>query len=307
MAEPASPKAELHTLAVRGMPRLADSKYPLAKALLLMAGSPSQAGRANQVGAGEILASLGPETPTIDRAIALLFVRKALSVKGGKDSADLFDPGDAWKKKASRLDIPVWNWQGRSGENVTVKLKAQPAEPVQAHLTYETYTEENSGLPVKIERRLYHLLSEPIDKENPPKGEDGPLKALYKAVPVEGPVQVDAGELYLDEIAVSPSEGAFYRYGVVDVALPPGAETEPMLWGVGITGVEESPQAKTYPGFQSYSIPVDELTEPMVFRQLVRFSQRGSFNVPPVRFFRMYQPEEKAFESGAYVSRIEVH
>jgi hypothetical protein len=28
--------------------------------------------------------------------------------------------------------------------------------------------------------------------------------------------------------------------------------------------------------------------------------------LPPARYFRMYQPGEKAFEAGAYVGRIEV-
>jgi hypothetical protein len=307
-AEPSAPKAELHVLAVKSLERLAGSKYPLAKALLLMATPPSQAGRGDQARAAEILGSLSPESATIDRAVALLFLRKALSAKGGINAVDLFVPGDAWKKRPSRLDAPVWHWQGRSGENVTIELKAPPAKPVQANLAYETTTEEESRLPVKIERRLYRLLSEPINKDHPPTDEDGiPLQAQYKAVQVENPVRVDAGELYLDVIAISPPENTVYRYGVVDVALPPGADTEPMPWGVAITGIEGSPESRSYPGFQSYAVPVDELNGPMVFQQAVRFSQRGSFNMPPARFFRMYQPEEKAFESGAYVGRIEVH
>ncbi|HYA41041.1 MAG TPA: alpha-2-macroglobulin family protein, partial [Syntrophobacteraceae bacterium] len=308
IAEPAAAKPKLHSLAARSMERLAGSKQPLTKALLLMAGTASRAGRENQPRAEEILAALGPETATIDRAVALLFVRKALSATDGKDSADLFDPGDAWRKKPSWLDVPVWGWQGRPGEGVTIKLKAQPEEPLEVHLTYETTMEEESRLPVKIERRLYRLQPEPIDKDNPPTDEDGlPLKAQYKAVPVENPARVDSGELYLDEIGISPSENAVYRYGVLDVALPPGADTELMPWGVGITGVEESSESRSYPGFQSYSVPIDELKEPMVLRQFIRFSQRGSFSMPPARFFRMYQPEEKAFEPGAYVGRIEVH
>jgi hypothetical protein len=304
-AEPSAPKAELHAPAA--MERLAGSKHLLAQALLLMAVPPSQAGRGDQARAAEILGSLGPETATIDRAVALLFVHKALSTKGGVNAADLFNPGDAWTKRPSLLDTPVWHWQGRSGQDVTIELKAPPAKPVQANLAYETTTEEESRLPVRIERRLYRLQSEPIDKDHPPTDEDGvPLQALYKAVQVENPARIDTGELYLDVIAISPPENTVYKYGVVDVALPPGADTEPMPWGVVIAGVEEGPEGRSYPGFQSYSVPIDELKEPMVFRQLVRFSQRGSFNMPPARFFRMYQPEEKAFEPGAYVGRIEV-
>lgn len=306
-AEPSAPKTGLHALAARSRERLAGSKHPLAKALLLMAATLSQAGGDNQARAAEILGLLGPETATIDRAVALLFVRKALSAEDGANVVDLLNPGDTWKKRPSRLDTPIWYWQGRSGENIAIELKARPAKPVQADLIYETTTDEESGLPVRIERRLYCLQPEPIDKDHPPAGKKRlPLQALYKAVQVEDPVRVAAGELYLDEIAISPPVNVVYRYGVVDVALPPGADTEPMPWGIGITGLEESPVSKSYPGFQSYAVPIDELKEPMVFRQLVRFSQRGSFSMPPARFFRMYQPEEKAFERGTYIGRIEV-
>ena len=166
---------------------------------------------------------------------------------------------------------------------------------------------EESRLPVGIERRLYRLVSEPLDKDNPPTDDDGlPLKAQYKAVEVESTVRVNAGDLYLDEITLSPPENVVYRYGVVDVALPPGADTESIPWGVGITGIEGSIESTSYSGAQSYAVPIDELKGPMVFRQPVRFSQRGSFNMPPARYFRMYQPEEKAFEPGTYVRRIEV-
>jgi len=58
-------------------------------------------------------------------------------------------------------------------------------------------------------------------------------------------------------------------------------------------------------GRRSYSIPVDALGMPQVYRFLVRFSQRGGFGLPPVRYFRMYQPNEKGLEADA-VGRIDV-
>lgn len=316
VAESSPAKAELHALALKSAERLSAVKDPLAGALLLMAGTQSEVSAANRAGAEKILEELGPETPTIDRAVALLFLSKALGSKSGKSASDSFDPGEKWKKASSRLDIPLWSWQGGAGENVEVRLKAKPSEAVHAHLTYETYAQEESKLPIEIKRRLYLLHSEPIDKEHPPAQEKDaePLKALFKAVPVEEPLQVEAGELYLDEITISPSsENADYKYGVVDVPLPPGADAEPTPWGLGIVGISEDEnraislsESTFYPGFQYYSIPVDELKEPVTFRQLVRFSEQGSFSVPASRFFKMYQPEDKAFESGAFFKRIDV-
>ena len=34
-----------------------------------------------------------------------------------------------------------------------------------------------------------------------------------------------------------------------------------------------------------------------VVRHLVRFGQKGSYQVPPMRYWRMYQPQDKAFQA----------
>lgn len=52
------------------------------------------------------------------------------------------------------------------------------------------------------------------------------------------------------------------------------------------------------PGQLCYSIPIDVLDRPTTIRHLVRFSQKGKFTLPPIRFYRMYQPEQKAFEGN---------
>ena len=48
---------------------------------------------------------------------------------------------------------------------------------------------------------------------------------------------------------------------------------------------------------------------PTVLRQLVRFSLPGRFALPPVRYFRMYQPEAKAFQgdgkTASYPFKVE--
>ena len=117
----------------------------------------------------------------------------------------------------------------------------------------------------------------------------------------------------MDEIEISPAtEGTVYRYGVLEIPLPPGAEVEPTTWGINVAGLagDENPVSLSEPiftsGRRSYSVPVDELSTTRVFRQLVRFSQRGVFSMPPVRYFRMYQPNDKAFEAGFERRRVEV-
>jgi hypothetical protein len=55
--------------------------------------------------------------------------------------------------------------------------------------------------------------------------------------------------------------------------------------------------------------PVPALERPTVLRQLVRFSLPGRFALPPVRYFRMYQPEAKAFQgdgkTASYPFKVE--
>jgi uncharacterized protein YfaS (alpha-2-macroglobulin family) len=43
-------------------------------------------------------------------------------------------------------------------------------------------------------------------------------------------------------------------------------------------------------------VPVDSLDENGVtLRHLLRFSESGRFAVPPARYYRMYQPDAKAY------------
>ena len=42
-------------------------------------------------------------------------------------------------------------------------------------------------------------------------------------------------------------------------------------------------------------------------RHLVRFSQKGQFNLPPVRFTQVYAPQHQAFEQKAALGQVTVH
>ena len=52
-----------------------------------------------------------------------------------------------------------------------------------------------------------------------------------------------------------------------------------------------------------YAVPIDPLGGELVVRHLLRFSQKGSYVLPPTRYHRMYQPEQKAFEGGGKANR----
>jgi uncharacterized protein YfaS (alpha-2-macroglobulin family) len=52
-------------------------------------------------------------------------------------------------------------------------------------------------------------------------------------------------------------------------------------------------------GDLSYHQPVPLLDRPVTLRQLVRFALPGTFTLPPARYFRMYQPEQKAYQGGS--------
>jgi hypothetical protein len=48
-----------------------------------------------------------------------------------------------------------------------------------------------------------------------------------------------------------------------------------------------------------YAVPVERLDKAVVLRHLVRFSQKGRYQLPPARFYSMYAPQNKALEFGA--------
>jgi uncharacterized protein YfaS (alpha-2-macroglobulin family) len=48
-----------------------------------------------------------------------------------------------------------------------------------------------------------------------------------------------------------------------------------------------------------YAVPIDTLAGEVKVRHLLRFAQKGRYVLPPARFYRMYQPEQKAFEGKA--------
>jgi uncharacterized protein YfaS (alpha-2-macroglobulin family) len=57
----------------------------------------------------------------------------------------------------------------------------------------------------------------------------------------------------------------------------------------------------------AYAIAVDALSGELRLRHLVRFSQKGQFNLPPVRFTQVYAPQHQAREQTPALGQVTVH
>jgi len=120
---------------------------------------------------------------------------------------------------------------------------------------------------------------------------------------------LDSNALYLDEISVTTDKNL--RWAVVDVALPPGAAVEASTWGLDLDVAGRSQpleRARHQDMAQGYAVPFEALAAgtPATVRHLVRFSQRGTFKLPPTRLHRMYEPEAKAFGGSGRFAQVEV-
>jgi alpha-2-macroglobulin len=273
---------------------LRSSGLPLSEALLLLEGGPGSGKQAEK-----ILSRVRQEMPTFDRALTLVWVQKAMGALPSDKPVNVKLQGD-WRPSASQTGNTVWQFAGKGKRPTTLDLAETPAGPLFAIVRYESSTEEMSLLPVGIERRLYRLKA-------------GAKILEFDTEPVDSPAgsdeQVSSKDLYLEEITLSPRENGTIRYGVLEVPLPPGAAVERTTWGMRISGLGKPglyamERARHEMGQLSYSVPVDTLNRPITFRHLVRFSQKGKFRLPQARFFRMYQPEEKAFEGDGKAPRL---
>lgn len=295
---------------------LASDPSPLVQSLLLMAG---KGAATSDVQA--LLARAGAASPTIDRAVTLVWLNKALGGGLGRGLAGEGDPAlrvpqGNWKAARSPLGLPEWRWSGAQLPEtlaLTVPQNMDAASQsfnTNAVVSYRSRAQEASRLPIGIERKLYRLVptSEGAAKDGKPAeaAAAGTAGLTFSAKPVKPGDKLDSNTLYVDEIVLSPRQGT-YRYGLVEAPLPPGGEVEGMTWGLRIdglpdpdnkvTGLQPFQRAVTYEmGMLSYHQPVVSLERPVVLRQLVRFSLPGKFNLPPVRYFRMYQPDAKALQ-----------
>lgn len=282
---------------------LQDSPSPFVQSLLML-------GQPNPGRASALLASVSADMPTMERAVALTWLQRALGGTPGAASPALA-PADAgagqWQVLASPTGVAGWQWTGKAlPTQLSLATPAGGDAPV-AVLDYRSRSDETAQLPVKVQRRLYKLVAQPPRINSSGDMELGEGRT-YAAEAVPEGAAIDANALYVDEVTLSPQQDNSYRYGLLEVPLPPGGDVEASTWGLTITGLDgagengmqqRAPvrQVKHEMGELSYRQPVATLDHVQVYRQLVRFSLPGRFVLPPARFFRMYQPEAKAFEN----------
>ncbi|KAF1050546.1 MAG: hypothetical protein GAK43_02760 [Stenotrophomonas maltophilia] len=263
------------------------SDQPFAQALQLYAGVP-EGGRARA-----LLSRLAPQQSTVERALALTWLQRAAEQA---PTGELPAPSGDWKAQQGATGERYWQWQG-SAVPTQLDLASAPARSLNASLSYRSAEAPAAPLPVKVSRRLLRLV--PGDQAFDFKVEELGNKPL------------SSDELYLDEVTVSTEQNQPLRYGMLEVPLPPGADVERTTWGIqisGLGGVEATSleRARNEPGDLFYGIPVDSLSGELVFRHLVRFSQKGSFALPPARYQRIYAPQQQALEQKPALAQIKV-
>ena len=278
--------------------RLRRSGLPLGEALLVLVGKPKTAD------VTAILETVRAEAPTIDRTLILLWSYRALGGRSGSAGDTVLRGGkpdlnvEGWQAAESSTGQRIFRWPAVPAPT-SIKLVAKPRPGMVAIAQYDSREPENSNLPVAVQRTLYRLVNLPRNIKDDDKGA-GKAGLDYVLEPVTGPLLTT--EVYLDEITLIRKSGPALRYGIVEVPLPPGMAADRSTWGINLSrhGSKEAIALEAAQFEQSprgYSVPVEVLDSSVVIRHLVRPSQAGKYVLPPVRYYRMYQPEKKAFEA----------
>ncbi len=308
--------------------RLQKAGLPMGDALLMLSGRrPAQ-------DASMILEKVRAEMPTIDRSLTLLWTYRALSGLGGQGSSS----GSGSSSKSTKvgtdvlravisrieLDAPWQSVETATGQRVfrlpvgttmpVLKLTTEPVAGLTAIAQFESREPETTTLPVQLERRLYRLIRTETNKpaaakdtqpkRGQPSSEVSTDAATYALELLAPDAVLKTDEVYLDEVVLKRTSGATLRFGIVEVPLPPGATADRTTWGIalrfpGASTAEPMERARYEQTPRGYAVPVDALNEQVTIRHLVRLAQSGKFQLPPARYYRMYQPEQKAFEERA--------
>ncbi|BBP79619.1 UPF0192 protein [Pseudomonas sp. Ost2] len=267
--------------------RLGASSQPFAVALSLSL-KPFNADQAQ-----DLLQRLLPQQSTLERALALTWLQR--SVEQAPKAVTLA-PGEGWQPRQGATGENYWQWQG-AGVPSVLSLSGAQERPVRANLSYLSQAKVPDDLLVTIKRRLLQLVP----------GDDAYSFSL-KAV---GKEPLSSDNLYLDEVILTSKGPKPLRYGMLEVSLPPGADVERTTWGVNIVGepgTDSAPleKARFEAGQLAYAVPVNSLSGEVRVRHLIRFSQKGQFNLPPARFSQIYAPEHQALEQKSSLGQITV-
>ena len=263
------------------------SRHPFAETVKLMLAPRDQARTV------ALLQRLAPEQSTLERALALTWLKHAVEQAPAGEAPN---PGAGWQQKQGTSGERYWQWQGE-GLPTALELPQDLAQPLDVALSFRSAQAATSNLSVGVSRRLLRLV--PGDK------------AFEFSVEEVGDEPISSDNLYLDEVTLQADGERPLRYGLLEVPLPPGADVERTTWGIQVSGLgsaEAAPleKARHEPGQLLYALPVDSLQGTLVFRHLVRFSQKGEFSLPPARYQRMYAPQDQALEAKPALAELKV-
>lgn len=249
----------------------------------------------DQAHAQALLQRLLPQQSTLERALALTWLQR--SIEQASPTIALA-PGEGWKKRYSDTGEMYWTWQGSSPVPAVLSLTGTQERPLRAMLSFQTKQPAIDPMAVTITRRLSRLV--PGDE------------AFEFKLEAVGTKPLSSDSLYLDEVIITSKAAKPLRYGMLEVPLPPGADVERTTWGIklmGKVGTEPTAleKARFEPGQMAYAVPVDALSGELRLRHLVRFSQKGQFNLPPVRFTQVYAPQHQAQEQKPALGQVTVN
>jgi uncharacterized protein YfaS (alpha-2-macroglobulin family) len=150
--------------------------------------------------------------------MVLLWTRAALGGAFGQVKPVALD--GAWASADSGAGRPFSRWTDSETppRRLQVAANAAPLPPgTVAVVQYESAAVQAHALPVLIERTILRI-------------EAGP--AGYRAVPLRDGEAFNTSALYLDQISLRSTNGSTSRFGLLEVALPPGATVETGTWGI---------------------------------------------------------------------------
>lgn len=294
--------------------RLSLSPSPFVQSLLVLA----QRGTAERARA--VLSQLPSEQPTFDRAQALVWLYKALGARPELrvEANALPTP---WVAGRSSIGDPIWRLPEGVARPASLAL-ANGAKAAVAFVSYESSEASGTTLPVRIERTLFRVVPQAKPKPAAPAastakpGDTPPAtpddgRMMVKLEPVAAGTALDSNTLYLDQLSVQSERPM--RWALIEAALPPGAAVESSTWGLDVMQPDGS---KTQPLERAihqstpygYAVPLESLAanSGTTVRHLLRFSQRGTYKLPPARLYRMYEPEAKGVEAGNRWASVEV-
>jgi uncharacterized protein YfaS (alpha-2-macroglobulin family) len=170
--------------------------------------------------------------PTMDRALALVWLQAAVQPAALGAGTRNWALTGGWRYVDS-AGGGYWAWRGTRAAPLpsSLQFSKAPAAAQTFRLSYQSAAQSGTDLPVTVTRRLYRLM---------PTAKPG----VFEVTATQS--VLSANTLYVDEIELAPRGGKqSYRYGLLEVPVPAGAEIESQRFGFQIDGLSALAKPKT--------------------------------------------------------------